>query len=71
MIRCTVGEIVAFQRRARELAEPPLNIDLLTAVDVAIRDLAEIAGTDDLSLARNRATECLATLAAAFGSAIG
>lgn len=46
-----------------------MDIDLLTAVDVAIRDLAEIAGTNDLALARNRAAECLATLAAAFSSA--
>lgn len=71
MIRCTVGEIVAFHRRPRELAETPEDIDLLTAVDVAIRDLAEIAGTSDLALARSRAAECLATLACAFNSARG
>ncbi len=65
----TVGEIVVFQRRTSEFAEPPPGIDLLTAVDVAIRDLTEIAGTDDLALARNRAAECLVTLAAAFDSA--
>jgi hypothetical protein len=66
-----VGEIVAFHRRARELVESPGNIDLLTAVDVAIRDLTEIAGTDDQALARDRAVECLATLTAAFNSARG
>ncbi len=71
MIRCTVGEIVAFHRRTRDIAEPPGSIGLLTAVDVAIRDLTEIAGTDDLALARSRAVECLATLAAAFNSAKG
>jgi hypothetical protein len=64
-----VGEIVVFQRRTREFGESSADIDLLTAVDVAIRDLAEIAGTDDLALARHRATECLATLATAFDSA--
>jgi hypothetical protein len=64
-----VGEIVVFQRRTREFAETPVDVDLLTAVDVAIRDLTEIAGTDDLALARHRAAECLATLATAFDSA--
>ncbi len=66
-----MGEIVVFHRWARDIAEPPLDIDLLTAVDVAIRDLTEIAGTDDLALARNRAEECLSTLVTAFGSATG
>jgi hypothetical protein len=66
-----VGEIVAFQPKSRDLAEAPVSIDLLTAVDVAIRDLNEIAGTHDLALARSRAAECLATLAAAFGNATG
>jgi hypothetical protein len=64
-----VGEILVFQRRPREIAEAPVGVDLLTAVDVAIRDLTEIAGTDDLALARHRAAECLATLATAFDSA--
>lgn len=71
LIRCTVGDIVAFHRRTRELAEPPVTIDLITAIDVAIRDLTEIAGTNDLALARHRAAECLATLASAFNSATG
>ena len=48
-----------------------MNIDLLTAVDVAIRDLTEIVGTNDLALARNRAEECLSTLVSAFSSATG
>ena len=46
-----------------------MDIDLLPAIDVAIRDLHEIAGTNDLALVRNRATECLATLIAAFDGA--
>ena len=66
-----MGDILAFHRKPRELAEPPATIDLVTAVDVAIRDLTEIAGTNDLALARSRAAECLATLAAAFDSATG
>ena len=66
-----MGEIIDFHRRTRELAETPVDLDLFTAVDVAIRDLAEIARTDDLVLARNRAEECLATLVTAFSSAKG
>lgn len=71
MIRCTVGEVIAFIPRSDDVAESPAAIDLFTAVDVAIRDLTEIAATDDLALARGRAAECLATLAAAFSSATG
>ena len=66
-----MGEIVNFQRKTREFADPLVGVDLLTAVDVAIRDLAEIAGTNDLALARHRATECLATLVTAFSGATG
>jgi hypothetical protein len=66
-----VGEIVAFHRRSPEIAEPPATVDLFTAVDVAIRDLTEIAGTSDLALARSRAAECLATLVSALNSATG
>ena len=71
MIRCTVGEIVAFQRKVCDLAETVVDVDLLTAVDVAIRDLTEIVATDDLALARGRAVECLAILVTAFNSAKG
>ncbi|HZD91419.1 MAG TPA: hypothetical protein VE224_15065 [Pseudolabrys sp.] len=66
-----MGEVVAFPPRTQDFAEPPLAVDLFTAVDVAIRDLTEIAATEDLALARNRAAECLATLAAAFNCATG
>lgn len=66
-----MGEIVVFHCRAREVVETPVEIDLLTAVDVAIRDLTEIAGTDDPALARHRAAECLATLVTAFNSPKG
>ena len=37
-----MGEIIEFRSRA-ELAEESADIDLLTAVDVAIRDLRDIA----------------------------
>jgi hypothetical protein len=46
-----------------------LTIDLLTAVDVAIRDLREIRACWDSDIARQRLSECELLLTRAFAEA--
>lgn len=47
------------------------EIDLVTAVDVAIRDLGEILSCWDSDVARQRAEECELMLRRAFAGAVG
>ena len=52
----------------RKVDEPELAIDLLTAVDTAIRDLEEIARCWGSDLALERLLECQETLRAAYAT---
>ncbi|MFK8253057.1 hypothetical protein [Ancylobacter terrae] len=63
-----MGDVIAFPFRSRD-GEADLDIDLVTAVDVAIRDLRDIAaqlrGDDQI---RQQADECLAMLKRALAA---
>ena len=52
-----MAEIVQFRSRA-DLAEEALDIDLVTAVDVAIRDLRDIVARWGEEASRLQAEEC-------------
>jgi hypothetical protein len=64
-----MGEIIKFRSRA-DLAEEAGDIDLLTAVDVAIRDLRDIAARCGEETARLQAEECRQMLERAFDAAV-
>jgi hypothetical protein len=64
-----MGEIIEFRSRA-ELAEEASDIDLLTAVDVAIRDLRDIAARWGEEAARRQAEECRQMLERAFKASL-
>jgi hypothetical protein len=64
-----MGEIIKFRSRA-DLAEEAGDIDLLTAVDVAIRDLRDIAARCGEETARLQAEECRQMLERAFDAAM-
>ncbi len=55
-----MAEIIVFPARAREGNDD--EVDLLTAVDAAIRDLREISQQCGEQLVRQRADECRAML---------
>ena len=55
--------------RTQDVADS--EIDLVTAVDVAIRDLGEILSCWDSDVARQRAEECESMLRRAFAGAVG
>jgi hypothetical protein len=63
-----MAEIIQFRPRA-EIAEEAEDIDLYTAVDVAIRDLREIAARWGEEGARIQAEECRRMLEKAFNAA--
>lgn len=63
-----MADIVQFRSRA-DLAEEE-DIDLLTAVDAAIRDLREISARWGEESARTQAEECRRMLERAFASAL-
>jgi hypothetical protein len=63
-----MAEIVQFRSRA-ELAEESLDIDLVTAVDVAIRDLRDIVASWGQETALLQAQECRRMLERALASA--
>ena len=65
-----MADVIPFRPRAPK-PEPNLEIDLLTAVDVAIRDLREISRRWGEETARRQAEECRAMLEDAFNAAIG
>ena len=64
-----MGKVIAFpDKRARSEEEP--GIDLLTAVDVAIRDLRDISSRCDDPLAKVLAEDCRKMLERAFEDAL-
>lgn len=68
-----MGEVVylAARRSALEqLEEAATDIDLMTAVDVALRDLADITQHINLDAAREQAEICRRMLKAAFEAAL-
>jgi hypothetical protein len=64
-----MAEVIPFPSRVVREPEDDLQIDLMTAVDVAIRDLREMARTMDLAASRARADECRRLLERAFEAA--
>lgn len=71
MIRLGVdcmGVVVEFRARV-ESADEESEIDLLTAVDAAIRDLRDIASRWGEDAARRQAEECREMLERAFAAA--
>ena len=61
-----MAEIIPFPRRPQPEDTP--EVDLVTAVDVAIRDLRDIQFLRDLADIRARAQECRVMLRRAFES---
>src|SRR5882762_10103608 len=64
-----MGNVICFPGKSSNLANE-LEIDLLTAVDVAIRDLREISENSSGSI-RAQGRECLLMLETAFAAARG
>jgi hypothetical protein len=70
-----VGEVVAFRHRAAEdeyawgADDPEPEVDLLTAVDVAIRDLADIIAQWGSPAALRQAEACRRLLLRSFEGA--
>jgi hypothetical protein len=64
-----MAEIIQFRSKA-DIAEESPEIDLLTAVDVAIRDLRDIAERCSEVTARIQAEECRLMLEQAFNAAV-
>jgi hypothetical protein len=62
-----MGEVIAFRSRVADLVhdEEP-EIDLVTAIDVAIRDLHDIESGLTAEAARERAQECRLLLSGAL-----
>ena len=63
-----MSNVIQFPVRAEREAEE-VEIDLMTAVDVAIRDLRDIARRGD-EATRLQADECRSMLERAFGAAL-
>ena len=61
--------IIPFRRRD-EVETDDDGIDLLTAVDVAIRDLREISARWEEEASRRQAVDCLKMLERAFATAM-
>lgn len=66
-VRVRVGEVVAFRVPA---PAPEPVVDLMSAVDIAIRDLRDILKYWDKPAARQQAGECLQMLKAAYRAAL-
>ena len=65
-----MGQILQFRLPVQPLTMPePLDIDLLTAVDVALRDLAEVTQYITLPSAREQAEACRLMLQDAYDAA--
>jgi hypothetical protein len=63
-----MAEVIPFPLHLRQPEDEP-EVDLMTAVDVAIRDLREIARTMDMAASRARADECRRLLERAYEAA--
>jgi hypothetical protein len=64
-----VAEIIQFVTRA-ERAEEAGEVDLLTAVDAAIRDLSDILARWGEDTSREQAEDCRRMLEQAFNAAV-
>ena len=64
-----VAEILEFRRRVEHVADDCDHIDLLTAVDAAIRDLRDILARWGDETARLQAEECRLMLEQAYAAA--
>jgi hypothetical protein len=64
-----MGEIIQFRSKA-DIAEETGDVDLLTAVDAAIRDLRDIQDRWGEEEARLQAEECRQMLERAFNAAV-
>lgn len=64
-----MAEIISFPIRTRPDDEEP-DVDLLTAVDVAIRDLRDIARLAGEEASRQQAEDCRRMLERAFYAAL-
>jgi hypothetical protein len=65
-----VAEIIPFRRKHRESEEEEGAVDLLTAVDAAIRDLRDIADQWGEESSRALAEECRRMLERALAAAV-
>jgi len=63
-----MADIIAFPSRVRD--DEDAEVDLVTAVDAAIRDLRDISQTSTQEPVRKRADECRAMLEEAFRASI-
>ncbi|MCB1500194.1 MAG: hypothetical protein KDK07_10490 [Bauldia sp.] len=64
-----MADIIPFRRRVEPVFEED-DIDLLTAVDAAIRDLREISARWGEEASRLQAADCLQMLERAFHAAV-
>lgn len=64
-----MGDIIQFRARV-ELSDEEVEIDLLTAVDAAIRDLRDISRRWGEEASRRQADECRLMLERAFNAAL-
>ncbi|SFM05016.1 hypothetical protein SAMN03159423_5076 [Bradyrhizobium sp. NFR13] len=64
-----VSVVIPFPMRVAAPQADECEIDLLSAVDLAIRDLREISQTAN-DIAQARARECLAMLESAYAGAL-
>jgi hypothetical protein len=65
-----VAEIIPFRRKIERVVEEESEIDLLTAVDAAIRDLRDISARWGEESSRRLAEECRRMLERAFDAAV-
>ena len=66
-----MGDIILFRRRQEvEYEYDDDGIDLVTAVDAAIRDLREISARWEEEASRRQAVDCLKMLERAFATAV-
>ncbi len=65
-----MGDIILFRRRQEQVEHDDDGIDLVTAVDAAIRDLREISARWEEEASRRQAVDCLKMLERAFATAV-
>lgn len=65
-----MGQVIAFRRPSLPVASEQPVLGLMSAVDFALRDLAEIMPHIALDTAREQAEACRAMLADAFNAEI-
>lgn len=66
-----MGQVLEFRVPERQPVEPePLAVDLMTAIDVAIRDLDDIIPYIGLASAREQAEACRRLLQDSFDAAL-